>query len=130
MPGLAGAMGILDLTGRQNGAKFGAEKAHRMVLVPAVGEKRRASIMWPGEIFYSNNVGACGAVSSGAFCGRLSRAVQRWAISLVRQGNFPLLFPDDALVLQEDDVSDIDLAIGISCIRLPGFPPIDNEFWG
>ena len=57
--------------------------------------------------FYANAVGAVGVVSAGRNLARLSSAAHRWAIKLVGGNEFPLLlFPGDALVLSESEISE------------------------
>ena len=87
-PGFSNAMGILDGLEEPTGGKFGAEKAHRMVLVPP-DERGLVSIAGPVEFCYSNTVGAFGAVSDGRNWDLLTIAACRRALSLVDKKSSP-----------------------------------------
>ena len=55
--------------------------------------------MGPNGLFYANTAGAFGVVSAGGNLGRLASAARLWALKLVENKDFLLLFPDGALFL-------------------------------
>ena len=71
--------------------------------------------MGPSGLFYANSVGTFGVVSAGRNWYRLSSAAHRWAIKHVENSEFSLLlFPDDALVLEESEIFEESLIVVIS----------------
>ena len=102
-PSLADAMRILDRLHEPVEAKFDAGSAHRMVLAMKP-ERGLVSIVGPNGLFYANAVGAFGAGSAGRNWDSLASAVHRWALKLVDNNEFSLLFSDGALVLAESEI--------------------------
>ena len=94
--GLEAAMRLLGRLGHPAEEKFGAAKAHRAVLArPA--DPGLVSILGPGGLFYDSAVGAFGVFSSAQNWGLLSSASHRWALALIDNRKFYLLFPRAAL---------------------------------
>ena len=70
-------------------------------------ERGLVSIAGPDGLYYANAVDALGAVSAGRNWDRLAIAVHSWALKLVGAREvFILLFPDGALFLAEDEISE------------------------
>ena len=90
-PILADAMRILKGIANPAGAKFDGSKDHRRAKTPD-GGIGIVPIMGPNGPSYANPVGAFGVVSAVGNWDRLSRAVHRWAIALVKNKDIYISF--------------------------------------
>ena len=128
-PSHAGAMRVIKGIKKPAAAKFDGRKAHRRVLTPEP-ELGLVPIVAPNGLFYSHAVGAFGVVFDGGDWDRLAIAVHRWELKLVENNDIPmLLFPDDARVLEESEISDGSFLVVIFFLILLGYPISGGISW-